>query len=101
MKKAHRRIRQSWSATAMPYVLSHTSGLPSKSALEEPTLDLFPLAARVRRYAITPLECRVSRSHVNDPPDRNGKNLVTRSPARQASRIRGCPWKVPRRPSWD
>src|SRR5579864_6571935 len=29
-------------------VLSHTSGLPFKSALEEPTLDLFPLEARVR-----------------------------------------------------
>ena len=37
-------------------VLSHTSGLPFKSALEEPTLDLFPLTARVRSYAMTPLE---------------------------------------------
>jgi CubicO group peptidase (beta-lactamase class C family) len=37
-------------------VLSHTSGLPFKSALEEPTLDLFPLVARVRSYAMTPLE---------------------------------------------
>lgn len=37
-------------------VLSHTSGLPFKSALEEPTLDLFPLSARVRSYAMTPLE---------------------------------------------
>jgi len=37
-------------------VLSHTSGLPFKSALEEPTLDRFPLAARVRSYAMTPLE---------------------------------------------
>ena len=37
-------------------VLSHTSGLSFKSALEEPTLDLFPLAARVRSYAMTPLE---------------------------------------------
>ena len=37
-------------------MLSHTSGLPFKSALEEPTLDLFPLAARVRSYAMTPLE---------------------------------------------
>ena len=36
-------------------VLSHTSGLPFKSALEEPTLDLFPLCARVRSYAMTPL----------------------------------------------
>jgi CubicO group peptidase (beta-lactamase class C family) len=37
-------------------VLSHTSGLPFKSAVEEPTLDLFPLAARVRSYAMTPLD---------------------------------------------
>ena len=36
--------------------LSHTSGLPFKSAIEEPTLDLFPLSARVRSYAMTPLE---------------------------------------------
>ena len=37
-------------------VLSHTSGLPFKSVLEEPTLDLFPLTARVHSYAMTPLE---------------------------------------------
>jgi CubicO group peptidase (beta-lactamase class C family) len=37
-------------------ILSHTSGLPFKSALEEPTLDLYPLAARVRSYAMTPLD---------------------------------------------
>ncbi len=37
-------------------ILSHTSGLPFKSAIEEPTLDLFPLALRVRSYAMTPLQ---------------------------------------------
>lgn len=37
-------------------VLSHTSGLPFKSALEEPTLDLYPLGARVRSYTIHPLD---------------------------------------------
>ncbi len=36
-------------------ILSHTSGLPFRSALEVPTLDVFPLAARVRSYAMTPL----------------------------------------------
>ena len=36
-------------------VLSHTSGLPFKSALEEPTLDQLPLAVAVRSYAMTPL----------------------------------------------
>jgi CubicO group peptidase (beta-lactamase class C family) len=37
-------------------VLSHTSGLPFSSALEQPTLDLLPLAARVRSYAMLALE---------------------------------------------
>jgi len=36
-------------------VLSHTSGLPFKSDIEEPTLDVKPLAERVRSYARTPL----------------------------------------------
>lgn len=37
-------------------VLSHTSGLPFKSPIEQPTLDLFPLALRVQSYAMSPLE---------------------------------------------
>ena len=37
-------------------VLSHTSGLPFSSPLEQPTLDLLPLAARVRSYAMSALE---------------------------------------------
>ena len=37
-------------------VLSHTSGLPFKSAVEEPTLDGLPLAAAVRSYAAAPLQ---------------------------------------------
>lgn len=36
--------------------LSHCSGMPFKSALEEPTLDLWPLKLRVKSYAMTPLE---------------------------------------------
>jgi CubicO group peptidase (beta-lactamase class C family) len=36
-------------------ILSHTSGLAFKSPIEEPTLDLFPLATRVRSYASQPL----------------------------------------------
>jgi CubicO group peptidase (beta-lactamase class C family) len=36
--------------------LAHTSGLPFKSAVEEPTLDGLPLAAAVRSYAMTPLQ---------------------------------------------
>jgi CubicO group peptidase (beta-lactamase class C family) len=37
-------------------VLSHVSGMPYKSAAEEPTLDGLPLAAAVRTYAMTPLQ---------------------------------------------
>ena len=37
-------------------VLSHTSGLPFSSLIEYPTLDLLPLAARVRSYAMLPLQ---------------------------------------------
>ena len=36
-------------------VLSHTSGLPFATAIENPTLDLYPLATRVRSYAMLPL----------------------------------------------
>lgn len=36
-------------------VLSHTSGLPFKSAVEGPTLDIYPLEARVKSYAMMPL----------------------------------------------
>jgi CubicO group peptidase (beta-lactamase class C family) len=37
-------------------VLSHVSGLPFKSAIEEPTLDGLPLEKAVRSYAMTPLQ---------------------------------------------
>ena len=37
-------------------VLSHTSGLPFASPIEAPTLDLFPLACRVRSYAMLSLD---------------------------------------------
>jgi len=37
------------------HVLSHISGLPFKSAMEEPTLDLLPLRVAVQSYAMTPL----------------------------------------------
>ena len=37
-------------------ILSHTSGLPFASKIEQPTLDLYPLAVRVRSYAMTPLD---------------------------------------------
>jgi CubicO group peptidase (beta-lactamase class C family) len=37
-------------------VLSHTSGLPFRSAMEQPTLDLLPLRLGAMSYAMTPLE---------------------------------------------
>lgn len=37
-------------------VLSHMSGMPFKSAVEEPTLDGLPLATAVRSYSMTPLQ---------------------------------------------
>ena len=36
-------------------ILSHTSGLAFKSGIEVPALDLYPLATRVRSYAMVPL----------------------------------------------
>jgi CubicO group peptidase (beta-lactamase class C family) len=37
-------------------VLSHTSGLPPTSPIEQPTLDQLPLSVRVRSYALAPLK---------------------------------------------
>jgi CubicO group peptidase (beta-lactamase class C family) len=37
-------------------ILSHTSGLPFKSRVEEPTLDGLPLREAVMSYALSPLE---------------------------------------------
>lgn len=36
-------------------VLSHTSGLPFKTNVETPTLDLYPLSMRVQSYSMIPL----------------------------------------------
>jgi CubicO group peptidase (beta-lactamase class C family) len=37
-------------------ILSHTSGLPFSSPLEQPTLDMLPLSVSVRSYAMCPLQ---------------------------------------------
>ena len=37
-------------------ILSHTSGLPFSSPLEQPTLDGLPLRDAVRSYAMVPLQ---------------------------------------------
>src|SRR5262249_28755422 len=38
------------------HVLSHTSGMPFKSLMEQPTIDVLPLRDAVRSYALTPLQ---------------------------------------------
>jgi CubicO group peptidase (beta-lactamase class C family) len=53
---AHVLLRKPAHPITIREVLSHTSGLPFKSAAEEPTLDGLPLAAAVRSYAMTPLQ---------------------------------------------
>ena len=52
----HKLLRKPTRPPTIRNMLSHTSGLPFKSAIEEPTLDRLSLADRVRSYAITPLE---------------------------------------------
>ena len=53
---SHKLLKQPAHPITIRNVLSHTSGLPFKSAIEEPTLDLWPLGLRVRSYAMTPLD---------------------------------------------
>jgi CubicO group peptidase (beta-lactamase class C family) len=52
----HTLLRKPRHPITIREVLSHMSGLPFKSAIEEPTLDGLPLAAAVRSYAMTPLQ---------------------------------------------
>lgn len=54
--KDHALLRNPVHPITVREVLSHMSGLPFKSAVEEPTLDGLPLAAAVRSYAMTPLQ---------------------------------------------
>lgn len=53
---AHVLLKKPARPPAVRDLLSHTSGLPFRSAIEVPTLDRLPLADRVRSYAMTPLE---------------------------------------------
>jgi CubicO group peptidase (beta-lactamase class C family) len=48
---AHTLLRKPKHPILVRNILSHTSGLDFKSPIEVPTLDLFPLATRVRSYA--------------------------------------------------
>jgi CubicO group peptidase (beta-lactamase class C family) len=53
--KEHVLLRKPRHAITVREILSHTAGMPFKSALEEPTLDLLPLREAVRSYAMTPI----------------------------------------------
>jgi CubicO group peptidase (beta-lactamase class C family) len=53
--KDHILLRHPARVITVKDILSHTSGLPPKSAMEPATLDLLPLRDAVRSYAITPL----------------------------------------------
>ncbi len=53
---AHVLLRKPAHPITVREVLSHTSGLPFKSPLEEPTLDGLPLRVAVRSYGSVPLK---------------------------------------------
>ncbi len=52
----HQLLQKTVHPVTIRNVLSHTSGLPFRSPVEEPTLDLYPLSVRVRSYAMLPLD---------------------------------------------
>ncbi len=54
--KDHALLKKPGHPVTVREVLSHTSGMPFKSVMEEPTLDLLPLRVAVRSYAMTPLQ---------------------------------------------
>jgi CubicO group peptidase (beta-lactamase class C family) len=52
----HRLLRRPSRPIRIRDILSHTSGMPFSSALEQPTLDLLPLQVAALSYAMTPLQ---------------------------------------------
>ena len=52
----HVLLRKPRQLPTVRQALCHTSGLPFKSAIEEPTIDRLPLDYAVRSYAMTPLQ---------------------------------------------
>ncbi|MGI4789938.1 MAG: serine hydrolase domain-containing protein [Janthinobacterium lividum] len=53
---SHRLLIKADRKVTVRDLLNHTSGLPFKSGMEEPTLDSLPLSEAVRSYAMTPLQ---------------------------------------------
>jgi len=54
--KEHMLLKRPTRAVTVRDLLNHTSGMPYRSAAEEPTLDALSLKAAVKSYAMTPLE---------------------------------------------
>jgi CubicO group peptidase (beta-lactamase class C family) len=54
--KEHMVLRKPNHPPTVRQILSHTSGMPFRSALEEPKLDQSPLRDTARSYAMTPLQ---------------------------------------------
>ena len=54
--KNHVLLKRPATPLTIRTILSHTSGMPFRSPLEQPTLDLLPLRVAVRSYAMTPLQ---------------------------------------------
>ncbi len=52
----HVLLKRPQTPVTVRHVLSHTSGMPFRSALEQPTLDALPLKVAVASYAMTPLQ---------------------------------------------
>lgn len=56
MDDGHKLLRKPTHPPTIRNVLSHTSGMVFKSALEAPTLDTLPLSVQVKGYTMVPLE---------------------------------------------
>ncbi len=54
--EAHQVLRKPAHPITVRNVLTHTSGLPFRSDMEVPTLDLLPLRVAAKSYAMTPLQ---------------------------------------------
>jgi CubicO group peptidase (beta-lactamase class C family) len=54
--KEHVLLKKPKHAVTVRHILSHTSGMPFSSAMEQPTLDMLSLRDAVRSYAMTPLQ---------------------------------------------
>jgi CubicO group peptidase (beta-lactamase class C family) len=53
--KEHMLLKKPKRSITVRDILSHTSGMPFRSAMEEPTLDMLSLRDAVKSYAMTPL----------------------------------------------